>query len=131
MIEVLWCRFQQCLGRFTIFFVKASLKGDFLDIYLTTFSESATSKIKHLWRSSFFSKRLKFNLHFRNFAKNWEKVFCFWDNCIWIGIVKLSLVRTGYFSSAANGLTSNAKTWHVNNRDFFQTNCRGSDQGIW
>ena len=35
---------------------------------------------------------------FKNGAKNWEKFFCFGDNCIWIGIAKLSLLRTGYFS---------------------------------
>ena len=33
-----------------------------------------------------------------------KKAFCFWDNCISIGIVKLSLLRRGYFSSAANVL---------------------------
>ena len=26
-------------------------------------------------------------------GKNGEKVFCFWDNCIWIGDVKLSLLN--------------------------------------
>ena len=33
--------------------------------------------------------------------------------------VKLSLLGTGYFSSAADVLTSSPKIWHVNNRDFF------------
>ena len=32
-------------------------------------------------------------------------MFCFWDKCISIGIVKLSLLRTGYLSSPANVLT--------------------------
>ena len=63
-----------------------------------------------------------FNLDFERAAKNWEKVFCFWDNCIWIGIVKLSLLRTGYFSSVANVLTSSSKILHVNKRDIFQLN---------
>ena len=110
---------------------KDPLKRDFLDIYLTTFSESVTSKIQNLWGSSFDSKCLKFNVDFKNAAKNWEKVFCFWDNCIWIGIVKLSLLRTGYFSSAANVLRSSPKIWHVNKRDFFELNFLASDQWIW
>ena len=119
-----WARLSCCLS-------KHPLKRDFLDIYLTTFSESVTSKIQNLWVSSFYSKFIKFNLAFKNGAKSWEKVFCLWDNCIWIGIVKLSLLRTGYFSSAANVLTSSPKIWHVNKRDFFQLNWLGSDQWIW
>ena len=86
------------------------------------------SEIQDLWASSFWSKCSKFQLDFKNAAKNSEKVFCFWDNCIWIGIVKLSLLRTGYFSSVANVLTSSPKIWHVNERDIFQLNWLGSDQ---
>ena len=122
--QQLWARLPYCLS-------KDPLKRDFLDIYLATFSESVTSKIQNLWGSSFYSKCLKFNLDFKNAAKNWEKVFCFWDNCIWIGIVKLSLWRTRYFSSAANVLTSSPKIWHVNKRDFFWHNFLASDQWIW
>ena len=87
--------------------------------------------MRPLWASSFFPKRSKFQMHFKNTAKNSEKVFCFWDNSIWIGIVKLSLLRTGYFSSAANVLTSSPKIWHVKNRDFFQLNWLGSYKWIW
>ena len=108
-----------------------ALEWYILDVYLTTFSESVTSKIQNLWGSSVFSKYSKFTLDFKNAAKNSEKVFCFWDNCIWIGIVKLSLLRTGYFSSAANVLTSSPKICHVNKRDFFQLNFLPSDQWLW
>ena len=76
----------------------------------------------------FFSNYLKFKLDFKNVANKWEKVLCFWHNCIWIYIVKLSLLRTGYFLSATNILTSNPKIWHVNKRDFFLLNWLGSDQ---
>ena len=121
MINKLSCKFQQCLGQFTMFSSKDPLKIDFLDIYLITFSESVLSEIKNLWESSFYSRYSKSNLDFRNGEKNWEKVVCFWDNCIWIiGIVRVSLLRKGYLSLAANVLTSSPKTWHVNKRDFFQ-----------
>ena len=73
----------------------------------------------------------KFNLDFKNAAKNCQKVFCFSDNCIWIGTVKLPLLRRGYFSSAANVLTCSPKSLHVNKRDFFQLNFLGSDRWIW
>ena len=84
-----------------------------------------------LMRASFFWKCSKFNLYFKNPAKSSEKVLCFWDNSIWIGISKLSLLRTGYFSLAANVLTSSPKNWHVNKRDFSEHNLFASDQWIW
>ena len=61
---------------------KGLLKKDFFDIYLTAFSQSVISEIQNLWGSSFYEKCLKFNLDFKNLAKNWVKVFCFWDNRI-------------------------------------------------
>ena len=107
---------------------KGPLKRDVLDIYLTKFSEAVISEIQNLWGSYFAPNLLKFNLNFKKAAKNKENLFCLWDNCIWIGIVKLSLVRTGYILSAANMLTSSPNIWHVKKRDVFQLNWLGSDQ---
>ena len=115
-------------ARLTYSLSKGLLKQDFLDIYLTTFSESVISEIQKLWRLSFHAK---FNIRFKNAAKNSENFFCFSDNCIWIGIVRLSLLRKGYFSSTANVLTSSPKIWHVNKRDVFQLNWLRSNQWIW
>ena len=50
---------------------------------------------------------------------------------IWIDIVKLSLLRTGYFSLAANVLTRSPKIWHFNKRDFFQLIWLSKDQWMW
>ena len=105
-----------------IFFSKSSKFN--LDIKNSVKKKSFCLK---LWSSSFLSKCSKSNLDFKNAAKIWEKVFCFWDNCIWIGIVKLSLLRTGYISSAANVLAGRVKSFHVNKRDFFQLNWLGGD----
>ena len=80
-----------------------------------------TSEIINLWGSSFLKKYSRFSLDFKNAASIWEKVFCFWDNCIWIGIIKLSLLRSEYFSSVDNVLTWNPKILHVNKRNFFPT----------
>ena len=88
---------------------KGPLKWDFSDIYLTTFLESLNSEIQNLWRSFFVSKCLQFKLDFKNAFKNWGKVLCFWENCIWIGIVKFSLLRTWYSWTAANVLTTSPK----------------------
>ena len=107
-----WDRLPCCLS-------EGPLKRDFLDIYQITFSESVTSEPQKLWLSSFDSKCSKFNKDFQNSAKSWEKFFCFSDNWIWIGILKLSLLRTGYFSLTANILRSSSQIWHVNKRSFF------------
>ena len=97
---------------------------------MTTVLESLISEIKNLW-GSFFCKIFNNLASFQKGAKIRENAFFFWDNCIWIGIVKLSLLRTGYFSSAANVLTSSSKTLHVNKREFFQLNWLDSHQWIW
>ena len=81
-------------------------------------------------RVIFYSKCSKFKLNLKNAPKNCEKDFCFCDNCIWIGIVKLSLLTTGYFLSAANVLKSRPKSCHITIRDFFRLNWHGSDQWI-
>ena len=104
--------------------------GTFKTFNLTPFSKYVISEIQKLWGSSFISKCSKFNLDFENAAKNSEKVFCFWDNRIWIVVVKLSLLRTGCFSSVANVWTTSPKNWHVNRRDFFENNFFASDQWI-
>ena len=119
-----WQRLPCCL-------LKSSLNRDFLDIYLTRFSVSVISKLQNLWGLSFVYKYSKFNVDFKNAAKNSQKVFSFSDNCIWIRIVKLSLLTTGYFSQAANVLRSCPKIWHVNKRDFVHLNWLGSDQWVW
>ena len=90
--------FNSASARLPCCLAKDPLKHDFLGIYLTTFSEAVMSAIQNLWRPSFFSKCLKFVLDLKNEAKYCEKVLCFWDNCIWIGIVKLSLLRIENFS---------------------------------
>ena len=107
---------------------KDPLKRNFLDICLTTFLEFVISEIENLWGWCFVSKEVKFKLDFKNSAENSGKFFCWWDNCIWIGTVKLSLLRKGYFSSAANVLTTRLKIWDVNNGDIFQLNWLGCDQ---
>ena len=92
---------------------------------------SVTSKMPNLWGSAFNWKYLKFNIDFRNGTEILENGFCFWDNCISVGIVNFSLLTTGYFSSAANVLTSRPKIWHVNTRGFFEHNILTSDKSLW
>ena len=57
-----------------------------------------------------------------------EKGFCFGDTCIWIGRVKLSLLRREYLSLALSVLGNSLEILHVTKRDFLQVNCLHSDQ---
>ena len=105
-IKVMWCRFQQCLGTFTMLLVEGSSgTGFFRHLSNHVFRVRSFGNTKAMKVISF-SKRSKFQMDSKNAAKSSEKVFFFWENCIWIGIVKLSLLRTGYFWLAANLLTS-------------------------
>ena len=131
MIKVVWQIFQQCFGTFIMLLGKGSSEtGLFIHLSDYFFGVPNFGNARSM-RIIFFSKCLKLNLDFKNASKNWGKGCCFSDNCIWIGMFKLSLLRKGYFSSAANVLTSRPKIWHVNKRDFFQLNWFDSDQWIW
>ena len=50
-----------------------------------------------------------------------EKMFCFWDKCIWIVCIELSLLIREYFSSAKNVLTKILHTFHVSKGKFFNS----------
>ena len=49
-----------------------------------------------------------------------QKAFCFWDNCVRIGCVKLSLLRREYLSSAVNVLTNSYKALRLTKTDLFK-----------
>ena len=131
MARVLWCRFQPCLGTFTMLLFERLSKTGLFRHLSNHFYEVRNSVIQKLWGSCFFSEYSKCNIHFKNAEKNSEKFSCFWEKCIWIAVVKLSLLRTGYFSLACIVLSSSPKVLDANNRDFFQLSWIGSSQWIW
>ena len=117
MIKVLWCRFQQCFRNFPMLLVEGSFRmWLFRHLSDHVFGVPNFGNRRSL-RVIFFSKHWKLIVDFRDAANSSEKFFCFWDNCILIGIVKLSLLTTGYFWSAANVLRRCPKIWHVKKRD--------------
>ena len=89
------------------------------------------SEIQNLWWSSFLKKYSRFNLHFKYAKKNPEKVFCFWENFIWVTTINFSLLRKGYLSLEANMLAKSPKIWRITTRDFFYFNWFDCDQLIW
>ena len=57
-----------------------------------------------------------------------EKFSVFGIICLWIGRVKLSLLRREYLSSAVNVLTNSYKALHLTKTDFFRLNYLQNDQ---
>ena len=105
--------------------------GTFCTYILPRFPDCVISEINQLWLSSFFWKCSKFKVDFENATKNWEKAFCFWDNCVRIGCIKLSLLRREYLSSGVNVLTNSYKALHLTKTDFFRLNYLSNDWWIW
>ena len=133
MIKVLWRRFQKWLGTFTMLLFEVSPPTKlFRHFYHCVFGVRSFGNTKSM-RVIFFSKYSKFSPDFKNenAGKDWGKRFCLWDNFTWIGIGKLSLLRTAYFSFPANVLRNSSEILHVNKRDFFQLNRLIRDQWIW
>ena len=130
IIKIMSRRFQNLFGMFTMLLVEGSSQTGLLrhlsDNFFAVRNFGNTKSIRVI----FFLKLFKISYRFRKWSNNSEKVFCFRENCISIGIVKLSLLRTGYFSLVGNLLTSRPKIWHVNKRKVFQLNWLGSDQWI-
>ena len=56
-----------------------------------------------------------------------KKLFCFFDNVVRIGCLKLSLLRREYLSSAVNVLTNTYKALHLTKTDFFRLNYLQND----
>ena len=131
MIKMLSFKCQQCLAHLSCCLLKVPLKRDFLNNYLTTFFGLCNLRHTSSITLIFFLKMLKYNLDFKNAETRSEQISCFWDNCIWIGCIKFSLLRREYLSSAVNVLKNSSKSFHISKRDFLQPNCLHYDQLIW
>ena len=94
------------------------LKRDVLGIYLSTCFVVGNFGNTDAMRVIFFWKCLKLNADSKNAEENSEKMFCFWDKCLWIVCIQLSLLIREYFSSAVNDLKKRLKNFHVSKSDF-------------
>ena len=118
MIKVLLLRLNQCLGPFTMSPVEQASQRELLDIYLSTsfvvrsFGNTLAMSVIFLWKCS------KLNADSKNAEKNSEKIFCFWDKCLWIVSIELFILIREYLSSAVNVLTKSLKTFHLFKSDF-------------
>ena len=108
----MWCRSQQCLARFTMLLVERSSETElFRHLSNHVFGVCKLVNTKAV-REIFF---LKYSKDLHKMQQKFEKEF-FVSKIIWIGIVKFSLLRKGYFLSVSE---TSSKVWHVNKGDFF------------
>ena len=118
MLKALALRLNQCFGPFTMLHVEGSSPtGAFRHLSKPVFRCREFRKYRR-YVVRFFKKCWKFTVDSKNEEKNWEKMFCFWDKCIWIVCIELSLLRREYLSSAVNLLTESLKTFHVTKKNF-------------
>ena len=128
MVKALSLTFQQCLGTFTMLLFEGSLEmGPFRHwsnkvFWVGNFGNTSGMRV------IVFKKFSKLQLDSKNPEKKSEKYFYFWDNCISIGCVKLSLLKIQYLPSALSVLGKSIEILHVTSRDFLQVNNIHSDQ---
>ena len=97
---------------------RGTLKWERLDIYLSTsfvvdnFKNTSAIRVIVFWKCS------KFNGDTKNAEKNSEKIFRFWDKCIWIVSIHLSLLLREYLSLAVNVWRKGLKSFHLSKSDF-------------
>ena len=82
-------------------------------------------------RMILFLKMFKIWCSSRSGTKNWENVFRFWDNCIWIGSCKLSQSWTGYLALSVNVVTNTPKISLNTRADIFQIKPPEDDEETW
>ena len=122
MVTVLLSTSQQCLNPFTMLPVKGFFEtGLFAHISNYVFWSALFREKNQLWGSSLVWKCSKFNVNFENAINNSENAFCFWDNCVRIGCLKLSLLRREYLSSAVNVLGNSYKPLYLTETNFFDS----------
>ena len=104
MIKRLALTTSQCFGPFSKFPVDGSSQtGLFRHLSNHVFRGTLFRKFIS-YESYLFLKGSKFNIDLKNVHKNSENFFCFFDNCIWIVCIELSLLRREYLSSTVNVL---------------------------
>ena len=132
VIKIIWYRFEQHYGPFTMSIVEESSEiALFRHLSNHVFAVRKFGNTKSMRIIVFFQNFQELIIFLKKQKKIEKKFFCFWDNCIWIGIFNLSLLGKGYISSASNVLTSSPETSHANKRDFFQLKCLETYQWVW
>ena len=128
MMQVLSCRFQQCLVLFAMLLVEGSCAtGPFRYLSEQVFS-SPYFREYISFEGLFFFKMLKIWSRYQKFDLDIRLFICFSDICIGIGCIKLSLLTRKYLSSVVNLLTNSPKIFYITKTDFSRLNLTHNDQ---
>ena len=101
--------FKSISTRLPCHFSKDPLKGEFLDIYLTTYSGVRKFKNTLAMKVIFFWKFSKLNLNLVNVKINLHNIFGFLDNWIWKCCNKWPLIGREHLLSAVHWLENGPK----------------------
>ena len=71
--------------------------------------ESITAEILNWWGAFFFSEHWQFQIDSKTLSRIAQKFYCFWDNFVWIGNAKFSLLLREYLYLPINVLWSSSK----------------------
>ena len=107
------------------------LRCDFLGIKATALFAVYNFGNKRAMRLIVFPKYSTFDVHFRNFEENSANVFCYGDNCVWIGCVKHSLLPREYLSLGVDKLSNSLKIWDTTKTKILELKLFQSDRNIW
>ena len=122
LVKALSFRLNRCFGLFAMTPVeRSSQTGVFRHLSKHVFLGRQFRKYISYEGHLFFWKCSKFNADSRNAKKNSEKIFCFWDKCIWIVCIHLSLQLREYVSLAVNMLRKGLKNFHESKGDFWKS----------
>ena len=108
----------QCSARFPCRLSSGALKRELLDIYLSAFFDDGSFENIEARRVIFVWQCSKFNADSKYAEKSWEKMFSFWEKCIWIVCIPFSLLIREYLSSAVHVLRKRLKNFNVSKCDF-------------
>ena len=124
LIKVLSFIFQNCLKPFTMLLLVGSPETRlFRHLSNYVFGNPYFGQYISYKVNVFFFKIFKISFRFAELRKQ-ISIF----NFIWIGCIKLSLLRREYLSSAVNVLTNSPIIFHVTKRDFFLLKWLNSDR---
>ena len=116
----------------TCWYSQGVLTPDSWDIYLSTYFAVYNLRKIETMRLIFCCEMFETKCaECRRAAKNWEKIFSFLDNCIWISCGNFSLLQREYLSSGINVVKNGIAISNITKKDLFELKFSKSDEQIW
>ena len=118
-LKLLFWRFEKFLGLLNMFTAKIFQKEALLYIDISASFGVDNFRKPWLMRVIFSTHHWKFHLYTKNAKNISQKVYSFFDNVIWVGNGRLSLLPREYSRLTVRLLTSSPKIWYLIIKKFF------------